>query len=1064
MDDSSLDEIPAEGTEEAGAVRRPYVAGSQALLDKHPRRRDDIEDGVTVETEQPPRCVLLHPDEGRYLELSPWEAEFWRQLDGTRTVRELLQQALRATPPVGPERVGQALLRFAREGLLTGQWGVPRKSRRELLRRRIEAQPELDAAFRMFVGFFLAFLPLAGVPFLAMLLWNRGLHTIPPGGSLWGILLATVVLVQWRQLLLGCSVLLSGRDIPSWGLRVAGAIPSVFFDTSSMLLATKKARLRVHLAGIYGTLALGAMAALAMQMHPMPLPESFLLQLIIVSLVGFVVDVSPVYDTDGYEIYRLLLGQPHLRDRAFTFMSRRLTAKLTGERFGRDDRALLTFGVTSLLWAVGGLAVALYLYRDLFACLPPQFLAQGPAPERAALAVAMAAVLGGAFYALGLLLWIPISWFVRPLGRRALVTLVTPFTLALSLGLLLFCGPETARLVCGASAFIAMFPLLRARKTFKGAPVCRAMFALGAYGGFQALAIAAGPAGQAGWLPGWPAIEPAVGLTARLSSLLLLLAAWALREESRLMTARPGEIALVRGLWAALLGVAGIGLWMRGGLCGWLDALELIAGTGAAISALPLVLAHCGSPARQFWRPLALGLLALAAAGAAQFVLEAGPGMAELSLRWQAAAWPLTIAAAVASRAWCDRRWRKVSSSLRPANASGSERGMLLIASQVLISSMVGLFETGLGPRKSESLVRSINRDLELTFRGQVMLLGRELDVVGWENHDLDWLTTLLKRSFETLESRMMLFAGRRFTDWARNTALEELYWFEQELLRHCLPETFPVAAEEMSAGDRLEEISKVPFFAVLDEPEFGALMRVIRLERVQAGERIIRQGEPADRFYVVARGELTVIREDESGHEEPLGHLLGGDCFGESAFVANGRRTASVVASEDVELYTLGRQDLECLMVSGDRIAQALDMLVRYGGFLRNIPLLSVLPSAEVGKLAAQLFLEDIPANKTILRPGDPITGLHLVQDGRLALYSTGKKGSKDRQTTLSTGQHHGESALLSEETAQASLVTEVRSRVLFLRRTDFTRVMDEFLSTYTTLEDLATPRAELF
>lgn len=72
-----------------------------------------------------------------------------------------------------------------------------------------------------------------------------------------------------------------------------------------------------------------------------------------------------------------------------------------------------------------------------------------------------------------------------------------------------------------------------------------------------------------------------------------------------------------------------------------------------------------------------------------------------------------------------------------------------------------------------------------------------------------------------------------------------------------------------------------------------------------EAGETIIRQGDRADRFYVVGEGEVEVIRESDEG-EERLAILNEGHFFGEIGLLTGRPRTATVRAHTDVDIFVL--------------------------------------------------------------------------------------------------------------------------------------------------------------
>lgn len=60
------------------------------------------------------------------------------------------------------------------------------------------------------------------------------------------------------------------------------------------------------------------------------------------------------------------------------------------------------------------------------------------------------------------------------------------------------------------------------------------------------------------------------------------------------------------------------------------------------------------------------------------------------------------------------------------------------------------------------------------------------------------------------------------------------------------------------------------------------------------AGRDIVHQGDPGDRFYIVARGTVEVSRE-ENRHKTILAKLTDGDCFGEMALLSDSPRNATV-------------------------------------------------------------------------------------------------------------------------------------------------------------------------
>lgn len=88
-------------------------------------------------------------------------------------------------------------------------------------------------------------------------------------------------------------------------------------------------------------------------------------------------------------------------------------------------------------------------------------------------------------------------------------------------------------------------------------------------------------------------------------------------------------------------------------------------------------------------------------------------------------------------------------------------------------------------------------------------------------------------------------------------------------------------------------------------------------VEEYEPGEMVFAQGDPADRLYVIQKGEVEVLRTT-GGKEVLLARLAPGDYFGEIALLmADGRRTASVRAATKVELLALGKENFDRLLTA---------------------------------------------------------------------------------------------------------------------------------------------------
>ena len=89
---------------------------------------------------------------------------------------------------------------------------------------------------------------------------------------------------------------------------------------------------------------------------------------------------------------------------------------------------------------------------------------------------------------------------------------------------------------------------------------------------------------------------------------------------------------------------------------------------------------------------------------------------------------------------------------------------------------------------------------------------------------------------------------------------------------------------------------------------ELDSLARHTELHAHPSGTLLVAQDAPADAVYFIAYGRVRLAVLGDSGRELTVGELERGDCFGESAILADARHTASAIAAEDVLLLAVPR------------------------------------------------------------------------------------------------------------------------------------------------------------
>jgi len=102
-----------------------------------------------------------------------------------------------------------------------------------------------------------------------------------------------------------------------------------------------------------------------------------------------------------------------------------------------------------------------------------------------------------------------------------------------------------------------------------------------------------------------------------------------------------------------------------------------------------------------------------------------------------------------------------------------------------------------------------------------------------------------------------------------------------------------------------LDLLHGVSIFALLPESTLEQVTSKLERIKLPAGRDVFRQGDPGDRFYVIAEREVEVIVDGASA-----GTLGPRASFGEIPLLRDIPRTATVTTRTDVELYVLARDD----------------------------------------------------------------------------------------------------------------------------------------------------------
>lgn len=108
----------------------------------------------------------------------------------------------------------------------------------------------------------------------------------------------------------------------------------------------------------------------------------------------------------------------------------------------------------------------------------------------------------------------------------------------------------------------------------------------------------------------------------------------------------------------------------------------------------------------------------------------------------------------------------------------------------------------------------------------------------------------------------------------------------------------------------KLEHLSKVPMFSALSQTELRTVGRLSDIVHYPKGEVICEEGTDGREFFLVMDGEAAVKKGKKT-----VAKMRPGSYFGELSVLDGGPRSATVVASTDMDLLVLEQRQFSGLI-----------------------------------------------------------------------------------------------------------------------------------------------------
>jgi CRP-like cAMP-binding protein/Zn-dependent protease len=237
---------------------------------------------------------------------------------------------------------------------------------------------------------------------------------------------------------------------------------------------------------------------------------------------------------------------------------------------------------------------------------------------------------------------------------------------------------------------------------------------------------------------------------------------------------------------------------------------------------------------------------------------------------------------------------------------------------------------------------------------------------------------------------------------------------------------------------DAAELIDDLPIFDDVPEDVLSDLAGRVRLCRVASGKPIVRQGERATELFVVRRGTLEIVEEDERSGVERVLRIVGrGESFGELGVATAAPRAATVRALTEAELFEIDKSTFDRLLAQSLRLPEFGPTLQRVNEVRSLPPFASLEPDEGAELLNSGSWVSFAPSD-VIVREGEPGDAFFALGAGQVEVFEHGRP-----IRTMGAGSHFGELALLHDVPRTASVVAKTPVRAFRLERTGFDRLL---------------------
>ena len=138
----------------------------------------------------------------------------------------------------------------------------------------------------------------------------------------------------------------------------------------------------------------------------------------------------------------------------------------------------------------------------------------------------------------------------------------------------------------------------------------------------------------------------------------------------------------------------------------------------------------------------------------------------------------------------------------------------------------------------------------------------------------------------------------------------------------------FIVSADGRQAEVTVPRLRAIPLFATLDDAALEAIADQFRTERYDAGHTLVSEGDPADKLFLVVRGQVAMSTAGYQQKSVEMPVLQDGDCFGELALLESVPQPYTARTLSPTLLLTLQREPFSRMMDDIPSLREAMEQV----------------------------------------------------------------------------------------------------------------------------------------